>query len=126
MRIFTYHVNNTPTIKYILMTALIQIHITYPNLTDAQSAGKILVENGLVACTQTTRINSIYEWGGNIESEQEVRLNLKTIHNNFDAIADWVNGTHPYDVPEITATEITHCSEPYANWVIQQCTKKPA
>lgn len=108
------------------MNSLIQIHTTYPNLTAAQSAGEQLVQQHLVACAQVEPIQSIYEWDDEIESESEVRLVLKTLNTHFENVASWIDTHHPYDVPQITATPITYCSESYAHWVQQQCTKKPA
>lgn len=105
------------------MHTLIQIHTTYPNLTEAQSAGEQLVKQRLVACAQVESIKSIYEWDNKIESEPEVRLVLKTLNIHFKNIASWIEVHHPYDVPQITATPIIQCSESYAHWIAQQCIK---
>ena len=62
-------------------------------------------------------MTSIYHWDGQIETSPEIRLSVKTVAQQMEAIEARVKTLHSYDVPQITATENVPASAEYANWV---------
>ena len=99
------------------------------NCPDRETAGRIAdacVSDRLAACANILApITSRYRWKGAIETAKEVPLLLKTRAEHFDAICAAVRKLHPYEVPAITATEITHADQAYADWLRSE-TKEPA
>ena len=40
----------------------------------------------------------------------------------FQLLVNKVKEVHPYEVPEVIATEVTHAFKPYYDWVIKETT----
>jgi periplasmic divalent cation tolerance protein len=72
-----------------------------------------LIEARLVACVQVFPIQSHYAWDGELCSEKEYILQMKTLEGNFD---------HPYETPELITTPISKVSREYLSWVNAQCS----
>jgi periplasmic divalent cation tolerance protein len=70
------------------------------------------------------RIKSIYKWQGNVEKDTEVLCIAKTTRTKFPEFAKFVKKNHPYDVPEIIATQVDSANTDYFNWVIESVNKK--
>lgn len=98
---------------------LIEIWISCPSQEVAGKLGGELVEKRLVACANIfDAVRSIYRWQDKIEHETEVALVLKTRDAYFEKVAEFVNASHPYDIPAIVAVPIVHVNKPYADWLI--------
>ncbi len=78
-----------------------------------------LIESKLCACAQSNKINSTYFWDGEIISEDEWNLSIKTTTNNLDDLISLITNTHPYEIPQITH-KIESTTEEYSNWVSNQ------
>jgi periplasmic divalent cation tolerance protein len=92
--------------------------ITTASEEEAQNIGRILVEDGLVACANIIpAVRSIFRWEGQVTEEQEVLLVLKSVSEAFDSLEATVKVHHSYSVPEIIALPIQTGSEPYMEWV---------
>lgn len=77
-----------------------------------------LVANELAACCQISGpITSVYRWQGSVESASEHSVSIKTLASKFSAVESVIRELHRYDEPEIVATNITHGSESYLNWI---------
>ncbi len=103
------------------MSSLILILVSCKDKKEAKKIGKFLVHNKQAACVQIIKkIKSFYYYNNNFESSQESLLLIKTIKNNFNAIAKSINDLHSYEVPEILSIDIDSNNEAYANWVENQ------
>ena len=92
--------------------------ITTASEAEAQKIGRVLVEEGLVACANILPgVRSIFCWEGQVTEEQEVLLVLKSVSEVFDSLEATVKAHHSYSVPEIIALPIQTGSEPYMKWV---------
>ena len=97
---------------------------TAPDDETAKSLARGLVEARLAACVNAvTKVVSTYRWKGNVETETEVQLLIKTRRTKFDEVAAWIDEHHPYEVPEIIATPVTRGLGSYIDWV-KACTRK--
>ena len=56
-------------------------------------------------------------WKGEVCDEQEVVCILKTRRELFGKLKARIIELHPYDVPEVVATDITHASAEYLKWI---------
>ncbi len=106
------------------MSAENQLLVVLCTVPDAETAERLangLVEERLAACVNAiTGVKSFYRWEGNLETEAEVQLVIKTRRARFDALADWIHENHPYDVPEIIALPADQASESYLAWVVAE------
>ena len=93
----------------------------------ADSAAPIahtLVSEGLAACVnQVPGVTSTYQWQGQIQSDQEVLLVIKTAADRFEALKTRILALHPYELPEVIALPVCGAFERYAEWV--QHTVRP-
>jgi len=97
------------------------IKTTLPNSWrefEVGSFAQSLVEAG-AACVQHHKVSSTYKWEGKIHSEYEWSIQIKVSQSNKHAVADLIQETHPYDVPQIIMSE-WDASDDYSNWVNQQ------
>ena len=91
--------------------------MTAASETEAENIAKSLVEHKLAACVSLSPIRSIYTWQGEIHSESEWQLLIKTDLAKFEALKTKVQELHSYEVPEIIGIEIVAGSEAYLNWI---------
>ena len=52
---------------------------------EARALARALVEAGLAACAQISRIESLYTWKGKIEHGREYRVLFKTVDERYAA-----------------------------------------
>jgi periplasmic divalent cation tolerance protein len=94
------------------------ILITAPDGEVTASIGRTLVEERLVACVNVVPgLTSIYRWKGELQVDTEVLMLAKARRADVGAIAARVAELHPYEVPEVVATEIVAGLGAYLDWV---------
>ena len=95
---------------------------TFPDQETAHSSVQALLENHLIACANLIpSVVSIYEWKGQVMTDQEILVILKTTRECYQSLAKLLQETHPYEVPEIIAVDISQGSGSYLDWVRQAC-----
>lgn len=101
------------------MTANYQIvFITAPTVDEAQTIARALVEESLAACVNIIEgCRSIYRWEGDIHTDQEVLLLVKTERRRFPEVEKRVSDLHSYDVPEIVALDLAALSAGYRRFL---------
>ena len=103
------------------MNSILIVITTLPNIQEAKTLGRSLLDNGLVACVQIQEgIHSIYRWNDKICEETEVLLSAKTSKSNWSAIESYITKYHPYDLPEIIALSPSQYSEAYGTWLSKE------
>ena len=97
------------------------------NLPDVASAEKLahaLIESRAAACVNVlAACRSIYRWQDGVETAMEIPLLIKTTAANYPRVEEIVRAQHPYDVPELIATPITHGLPAYLDWVAKETDK---
>lgn len=100
---------------------MVQIVTTTPSRELAEQIAQRLVEERLAGCVQIDGpIVSIYRWEGQVERDQEWRLNVKTLDFRFQQVEGVIQQMHPYDVPEILAVPVARGSDTYGDWLAEQ------
>ena len=95
---------------------------TFGDLATAETCAKHLVEHSNAACVQIDGpIRSVYQWKGNIEADEEIRLLIKTSPESLNECVTALKEHHPYELPEIVVLH-AHASAAYASWVTEQTT----
>ena len=85
---------------------------------EGQAIANILVEKELVACVNIIpNISSVYRWEGQIQSESEVLLLIKTTKDLEAEVYREVQNVHSYDTPELITLPITNGSDAYLDWM---------
>ena len=85
---------------------------------EAKLLAGCIVKDKLAACVQIIpKINSIYEWQGEIHSEQEYLLLIKTFEKNVLKLNKFLEKEHSYEVPEFTVLPMIYASDDYAEWM---------
>jgi periplasmic divalent cation tolerance protein len=88
---------------------------------DEAVAGNIagsLVRERLAACvTRTPGITSTYWWEGQLQTDSEILLLIKTTESAFAKLESRIRALHPAQVPEIIGVSIAAGSEPYLKWL---------
>lgn len=91
---------------------------------NADAITELLLEKKLVACVQSSTIQSAYHWQGGIVRSEEILLQLKTQKALFKTIQTQIEALHTYDVPEIIMLSIEDANSAYLQW-IKEVTLKP-
>ena len=99
------------------MSSYVMIMTTLAAPEEAALLARVLVEQRLAACVQSLPIQSCYAWDGEIRSEAEVLLLIKTRADLQTAVADVIATRHPYALPEVAAVPIGFGSPAYLAWI---------
>lgn len=100
---------------------LIDIWINCPDSETAQRIADQLLEQRLVACANLyPAIQSRYHWKGQIESDTEYPLLVKSRTRLFDAVCDVVTELHPYETPGIMGIPAERVNDDYRDWLLAE------
>lgn len=100
------------------MTSFRVLYVTTPNIEEARSIGRQLVEQRLVACANILpQIESIFRWNDSIQTESECVLIMKTHIDRIEEATRAIVELHSYDVPCVVSLPIESGSEPYLKWL---------
>ncbi|MEM7246610.1 MAG: divalent-cation tolerance protein CutA [Acidobacteriota bacterium] len=95
---------------------------THPE-EGAEAFARSLVERRLAACVQVLPgVRSSYRWEGRVETEPELRLDIKTTRAAAARLRDALPELHPYDVPELIVLPIVDGLPAYLDWVRTETT----
>ena len=84
----------------------------------ASSIADTLVSKKLAACVNVVKsIESVYEWQGKIERDNEILLIIKTRQSLFSQVQNAIQELHDYELPEIIAVPIDTGEKNYLNWI---------
>lgn len=95
----------------------IQVVTTVNRKKDAKSLARILLEKRLAACVQISPCTSLYHWQGKVESDDELRLTIKSKQSVLPALKKTLRKKHPYDTPEILVFSILDGNSDYLRWI---------
>ncbi|WP_199100843.1 divalent-cation tolerance protein CutA [Dyella sp. ASV21] len=95
--------------------------LCYCSCPDADSAhrlAQVLVGEGLAACVNhLPGVRSIYRWKGEVVTDSEELLLIKTTEARFAALKARLLALHPYELPELVAVPVALGHEAYLDWV---------
>lgn len=95
--------------------------LCYCSCPDAASARRIaeaLVGERLAACVnRLPGISSTYRWQGEVITDHEELLLIKTTADRFEALKTRLLELHPYDLPELIAVPVECGHATYLDWV---------
>ena len=96
----------------------LQIATTVAGKQDADRISRELVSQRLAACVQVIGpITSVYQWQGQLETAEEWLCLIKSRAEKYSQIQAAILKLHPYQVPEIIATQVTEGNPAYLAWI---------
>ena len=102
------------------MTDVSIVLVTVGNEEEARKIGRTLVEEQLIACANIIpRIHSIYRWKGEIRTDEEFLMIMKTRTAFFPCLKRRVRELHSYELPEIVAFPVEQGLQDYLDWVFE-------
>lgn len=79
----------------------------------------MLVAERLAACVNVIpSVRSTYRWQGEVQQDEESLLIIKTTAERFAALKQAVLKSHPYELPEIVAVNLSDGHAPYLDWIL--------
>ena len=99
----------------------IAVVTTVASRAEAQSLAQALVQRRLAACAQITQIDSIYRWQGQVRSDAECRIIIKTTRERYAQVEQAILEMHSYELPAIHAVAFDAIHAPYGEWIAQSC-----
>lgn len=100
-------------------------HVVVTATTDSEEVARSMaagsIEARLGACAQVVGpVTSVFRWEGEIQTEREWRVEIKTPADRVGALVEHLEAGHNYDLPEIIATPITGGSAEYLSWLVEE------
>ena len=84
----------------------------------ASSIADAWVSQKLAACVNVIKgVESVYQWQGKIERDNEILLIVKTRQSLFSQVEQVIKELHDYELPEIIAVSIETGEKNYLNWI---------
>ena len=86
--------------------------------TEASHIARALVERGLAACVNVVPgVKSTYRWQGDVRTDAEFLLVVKTRRDRFDEVRAAIRELHSYELPEIVMLDIADGDAAYLAWI---------
>jgi periplasmic divalent cation tolerance protein len=97
---------------------ILVVMVTARNQEEAAKIADHAVRSRHAACATTIPVaRSTYWWEGQVVSEQEALLFMKTTVDRFPLLQDTIRKVHSYKVPEIIALPVSSGLPQYLEWV---------
>ncbi len=96
------------------------VFVNVASLDEAKAMAKYLLEARLAACVNIFPVHSIYNWQGELCSEDSYNLLIKTDLDKFDILESKLRELHSDEIPEIIALPIVSGYAPYMQWMAEQ------
>lgn len=98
------------------MSAL--IYCPFPDRETARAIATQLLDDKLIACANILgEVESLYEWGGERGTAQELGVLMKTHADLLDRAVERLSHLHPYDVPAVLGWQCDATGREAAAWL---------
>ncbi len=93
-------------------------YCTCPDAASAQAIAEALIGERLAACVnRLPGVASTYRWRGQVTTDAEELLLIKTVASRFEALKTRLLALHPYELPELIAVPVERGHAAYLDWV---------
>lgn len=97
------------------------LYVTASSKSEALSLGQSAVKSRQAACANVLGDStSIYWWEGEIETNTETILILKTTSDKLESLIDKLKKGHSYECPCILAIEIKKGNSDFLSWISKE------
>ncbi len=95
------------------------IYTTFADAEQAKALGQKLILEKLAGCVNIfPGMISLYAWEGQMQTEPEAAMFIKTRREKREDALDRIRELHPYETPALVVLPIEYCDEAYAKWLI--------
>jgi periplasmic divalent cation tolerance protein len=99
------------------MSDLVLVLTTMPDDHRADELARTLIDERLASCVNVCpSMTSTYRWKGQVETERERQVVIKTVRARLLELEARVRALHPYELPEFLILDAAG-SQAYARWV---------
>ncbi len=92
--------------------------VTAGTREEAEVIADVLLEQNKAACVNIVpAVDSHFRWEGELKTEQEALLIIKTRASLVEEVTSLVKAVHSYDVPEVIALPIIGGNPEYLAWL---------
>ena len=103
--------------------AVLLCYCSCPDSASAQAISAALIGERLAACVnRLPGISSTYRWQGEVITDSEELLLIKTTAGRFDALKTRLLELHPCELPEFIAVAVADGHDAYLDWVRANAT----
>lgn len=103
------------------MTDTVIAYVPCESQEEALRIGQSCVRNKLAACANILpAMMSVYEWKGDIQTDQECLLLLKSTRDRQKELSAAVEKLHSYELCCVIFLPVESGNEPYLEWIRQQ------
>lgn len=96
----------------------VSVFVTCGTRDEAQGIARALVEEGLAACVNILDgCTSVYRWKGEVRSDQEFVLLVKTQRDLADRVCSRVEDHHSYEMPCVVVLPLAGGSSRFLEWI---------
>lgn len=93
-------------------------YCTCPDAASAQAIAEALVGERLAACVnRLPGVASTYRWQGQVTTDAEELLLIKTVASRFEVLKTRLLALHPYELPELIAVPVERGHAAYLDWI---------
>ena len=91
---------------------------------EALTIGREMVARRHAACVNVMPgVRSVYRWRGKICRDGEFMLLIKTLAEEYDAVAATIRELHSYELPEILSFPVDQGDERFLAWIRESLDK---
>lgn len=97
------------------------VYVTASTPAEAREIAETMVKARLAACANILgAVQSVFFWQGEVQSETETALILKTAADRLDALTTRIKTVHSYDEPCVAALPIIGGSSDFIRWIVAE------
>ena len=95
----------------------ITVYTTAPDEKSAETLAKDIVESNLGSCCNFWPVRTIYSWKGELRSDTEHIILIKTSKKKFKELEKYIVKNHPYSMPAVVSLPWDDAHKPFKDWV---------
>jgi periplasmic divalent cation tolerance protein len=107
--------------RLLAMSSVCEFSTCCASLDDAERIASILVEGHLAAGVNISEVKSCFYWKGAVSRMPEWRMTCTTTGSALRSALECIRENHPYELPAITAAELSRSDPETLMWVVDSC-----
>ena len=98
----------------------VMIEVAFNNKEEVNLTEEKLLKEKLVAILQVLTSDSIWNYNGELESDKEYLVFMKTKESLINEVYKVIKEIHSYNVPEFAVFPLTSPSNDYLKWIDEE------
>ena len=98
----------------------VEVTVTCGSAEEASRIAEAVVERRLAACAQSWPVSSCYRWLGEVVTEGEHLLMMKSLDVRFEELAGAIQELHSYELPAIVMIPLEGHGPGYLDWLVEE------